>query len=83
MRAPRADVCRAGMVIVALVSATVTAAGEFARDIQPLLARRCFSCHGPDTQEAGLRLDERAVAVAALDSGSRERLRGGTLASPG
>ena len=30
---------------------------DFSRDIQPLLARRCLSCHGPDTQEGGLRLD--------------------------
>jgi hypothetical protein len=44
---------------------------DFSRDIQPLLAKRCFSCHGPDTQEAGLRLDQIAGATAALDSGSR------------
>lgn len=32
---------------------------RFARDVQPLLAERCFPCHGPDAQErkAGLRLD--------------------------
>jgi hypothetical protein len=44
---------------------------DFSRDIQPLFAKRCFSCHGPDTQEAGLRLDQIAGATAALDSGSR------------
>lgn len=42
---------------------------DYARDIQPLLAKRCVACHGPGTQEAGLRLDDRAAAVAALDSG--------------
>lgn len=41
----------------------------FAREIQPLLARRCFACHGPDTQEAGLRLDQANAATAELDSG--------------
>ncbi len=81
MRARRANVCRAGVMIAALVVAPVAAAGDFARDIQPLLARRCFSCHGPDTQEAGLRLDERAVAVAALDSGSRAIVPGDADAS--
>ena len=38
----------------------MAAAVEFGRDIQPLLARRCLACHGPETQEAGLRLDDRA-----------------------
>jgi mono/diheme cytochrome c family protein len=44
---------------------------DFSRDIQPLLAKRCFSCHGPDTHEGGLRLDQAAGATAALDSGDR------------
>jgi hypothetical protein len=44
---------------------------DFSRDIQPLLAKRCFSCHGPDTHEGGLRLDEQTVATAAVDSGNR------------
>ena len=42
---------------------------DYARDVQPLLAKRCVACHGPGTQEAGLRLDEHVAAVAALDSG--------------
>jgi mono/diheme cytochrome c family protein len=42
---------------------------DYAREVQPVLARRCFACHGPDTQEAGLRLDEAASATAKLDSG--------------
>ncbi|MCA9132486.1 MAG: PSD1 domain-containing protein [Planctomycetales bacterium] len=44
---------------------------RYARDIQPLLARRCFICHGPDMAEAGLRLDVAEQAMATLDSGSR------------
>jgi len=44
---------------------------DFSQSIQPLLAKRCFSCHGPDTQEAGLRLDQLEAATAELDSGSR------------
>jgi hypothetical protein len=44
---------------------------DFSRDIQPLLAKRCFSCHGPDIHEGGLRLDQMAGATAALDSGER------------
>ncbi|TSA05682.1 MAG: DUF1549 domain-containing protein [Planctomycetaceae bacterium] len=44
---------------------------DFSREIQPLFAKRCFACHGPNTQEGGLRLDEHAGALQELDSGSR------------
>ncbi len=43
---------------------------DFSRQIRPLLARRCFSCHGPDSGEAGLRLHTRETATVQLDSGS-------------
>ena len=61
--------------------ADVALAPEFTRDVQPLLARRCFACHGPDTQEAGLRLDDRGVATAPLDSGSTAIVPGDAAAS--
>src|SRR4051794_24731440 len=27
------------------------------RDVRPILAARCYACHGPNTQRNGLRLD--------------------------
>lgn len=42
---------------------------DFATAIQPLLAKRCFSCHGPDKQEGSLRLDRRESIVGQVDSG--------------
>lgn len=69
------------VVAAALVTPAVALEVEFARDIQPLLARRCYSCHGPETQEAGLRLDDRAAATSALDSGSTAVVPGDAAAS--
>ncbi len=54
---------------------------DFSRDIQPLLAKRCFSCHGPDTHEGGLRLDQAAGATAELDSGGRAIVPGASATS--
>ena len=62
-------------------AAGVAAASDFARDIQPLLARRCYACHGPETQEAGLRLDDPAAATAELDSGMRAIVPGDAAGS--
>jgi hypothetical protein len=46
-------------------------AADLARDVQPILAERCFNCHGPDKAEGGLRLNRREAAFAELDSGER------------
>ena len=42
---------------------------EFARDIQPILAQRCISCHSERTHMANLRLDTRAAADHVLTTG--------------
>jgi hypothetical protein len=43
----------------------------FSTEIQPILARRCFACHGPDKAEGGLRLNSPTSIIAELDSGNR------------
>lgn len=42
---------------------------DFGRQIQSILAKRCYSCHGPDKAEGGLRLDHRETALGKLESG--------------
>ncbi|MBM4075635.1 MAG: DUF1549 domain-containing protein, partial [Planctomycetes bacterium] len=44
---------------------------DFGRQVQPILARRCFACHGPDKAEAGLRFDQKSSPFSELKSGSR------------
>lgn len=50
---------------------TATEEVDFAITIQPLLAKRCYACHGPDKQEGGLRLDQRETLIAEADSGEK------------
>ena len=45
-------------------------APDFVRDVQPILSEHCFECHGRHQQKAGLRLDQRAAALAGSDFGS-------------
>lgn len=42
---------------------------EFARDVQPILARHCHSCHGEERAEGSLRLDRKADALAGGSRG--------------
>ena len=42
---------------------------DFVRDIQPLLADRCYKCHGAEKQKNGLRLDLKSDALHGGDSG--------------
>ena len=41
----------------------------FENKIRPLLVARCHRCHGPQKQEAGLRLDSRASILQGGDTG--------------
>ena len=55
---------RAGVIAVLL--AIPAGAADYAADVQPVLAKACYSCHGPKQQMAGLRLDVRSAALAKV-----------------
>ncbi|TWT29887.1 PSD1 and planctomycete cytochrome C domain-containing protein [Blastopirellula retiformator] len=59
------------LVCLSALSATSYGQDEvdYARDIQPLLAKRCYSCHGPGEGESGLQIDTREGALSEADSG--------------
>ncbi len=44
---------------------------DFSTQIQPILARKCYACHGPDMHEGGLRFDDRKTVIGEADSGKR------------
>ena len=67
------------MALLALAFAAISAGAEplvFNRDIRPILADACFSCHGPSKQKAGLRLDK-------PDSATEPNKDGRTAFAPG
>jgi len=62
-----------GLAVIALLicfsAKTLAATIDFASQIQPILAKNCLSCHGPDQAESGLSFSDFAAASAETDSG--------------
>jgi hypothetical protein len=78
-KAPRrlwlATIALFGLTIPSLALAQgATAPGrdaiDFDRQIKPLLAKRCYHCHGPDQAEGGLQFNDREVVFSEVDSGN-------------
>lgn len=70
---PRWRVWLVLMVTLLAGSASAAEKVDFQRDIRPLLADRCFACHGRDAEhrQGGLRLDDAAEARKSGDSGEK------------
>lgn len=61
------------LALAAAVATPISAADiDFNRDIRPILADNCFTCHGPDegSRKSGLRLDLRDHALGKGESGN-------------
>lgn len=74
----------AWMVSVAvrpLSASAVESAVSFTDVIQPIFAEKCVTCHGPDKQEGGLRLDVSSGAFEKLASGRVPIVPGSAAAS--
>ncbi len=68
------DFDRMWLIVVALFSLSHTpclfaddGVIDFTKHIQPLLAKKCVSCHGPEKQKAGLRLDRKGAVLKGGD----------------
>ena len=72
--------CHISQATISLLHSVIIAVGmtllgprvhatDFTRDIQPIFAKHCVSCHGPEKQKGGLRLDARAAALKGGDDG--------------
>lgn len=61
------------VAVISLGTGLRVFAVDYQREIRPILASKCFACHGPDeqTREAGLRLDM-AEDNSSLVPGNRE-----------
>src|SRR5262245_34604104 len=56
-------------VLAAEAEPTAEAIEHFEKAVRPLLAAKCWSCHGSEKQKASLRLDSSAAIRAGGDSG--------------
>jgi len=56
---------------------------DYQREVRQILSNHCYACHGPDEAQlqAGLRLDKRERALAALESGAHAIVPGNSEAS--
>ncbi len=61
------------IALCAVAQAALPQAVDFDREVRPVLAARCYRCHGPDpsSRRAGLRLDLAEFATTQLASGAR------------
>lgn len=69
-----------GMILSIVVSAVFPVSRAIANEVaderlfethvRPVLAAHCLSCHGPDKQESGFRLDSRAALLKGGDRGA-------------
>jgi len=51
-----------------VTAADETAAPNYERDVVPFLKKHCVDCHGPDSQEGNLRLDDLPPAMTNVDA---------------
>ena len=71
MRSSASVVCGILLGVFFPSATTGQATIRFTKDIRPILAAKCFACHGPDehARQSGLALHQRELALTAAESG--------------
>ena len=57
------------LIATALTVGAIPAAVDYARDVRPILQKRCYGCHGAAQQMSNLRLDRRDAALRVIKPG--------------
>ncbi len=72
MLTPRLKSCAAtaAVSLAALLGLRAQSKPDFNKDIRPIFETSCYSCHGEKVQSGGLRLDQKASALAHLTAGN-------------
>jgi mono/diheme cytochrome c family protein len=58
------------------------AASPFEDTVRPILEKNCFSCHGPEKQKSGYRLDVKSIALTGGEGHAPNIIPGNAAASP-
>jgi len=58
------------LLVIGLATHAAAAEVDYLRDVKPILAEKCFACHGALKQESGLRVDTAGTIRAGGDGGA-------------
>jgi mono/diheme cytochrome c family protein len=65
----------AGCCVLLPAAVAGAATPDYTRDIQPVLKKHCYACHGPQVQMKSLRLDDPQAAMRAIQPGDSAHSR--------
>jgi len=74
--------CARASVDVSLLPPPLQGPVDFTRDVRPILEKSCYSCHGPEKQKSGYRLDVRESALAGGEGSAPNVVPGKSADSP-
>ncbi|MEY2600383.1 MAG: hypothetical protein RLZZ142_2642 [Verrucomicrobiota bacterium] len=70
------------VAVLCAESALNAASVDFVRDVRPVLEKHCYSCHGPEKQKGGLRLDVKSAAMKGGEEHAPNIIPGKAKESP-